>query len=68
MYWINPENEKVFVYTSDEEINEDYYKLKVEKYLKSGYNEYEAQMLALEELQLQFNIYFKEVVDDGIRK
>lgn len=29
---------RIFVYTSDEEINEDYYKLKVEKYLKSGYN------------------------------
>lgn len=57
---------RIFVYTSDEEINEDYYKLKVEKYLKSGYNEDEAQMLALEELQLQFDIHVKEVVDYGI--
>ena len=57
---------RIFVYTSDEEINEDYYKLKVEKYLKSGYNEDEAQMFALEELQLQFDIHVKEVVDYGI--
>ena len=59
---------KIFVYSSGQIINEEYYKLKVEKYLKSGYNEDEAQMFALEELQMQFNIYVKEVVDYGIRK
>ena len=57
---------KVFVYSSEQEINEEYYKLKVEKFLKSGYNEYEAQIMALKELQLQFDIQIKEVVGCGI--
>ncbi len=54
---------KIFIYSSGQEINEDYYKLTVEEYLKSGYNEYEAQIWALEELQSKFDILVKEVTD-----
>lgn len=59
---------KVFIYSSKEEINEDYYTLIVEKYLKCGYNEYEAQICALKELQSKFEIQVKEVTYYGIRK
>lgn len=59
---------RIFVYSSKQAINEDYYKLTIEKYLKSGYNEYEAQMYALEKLQEKFDIEVKEVADYGIRK
>lgn len=44
--------------------NEEYYKLVVEGYLKSGYNEDEAQIMALSEIQRNFDINFKEVTDD----
>lgn len=57
---------KIFVYSSKQAINEDYYKLIIEKYLKSGYNEYEAQMFALEKLQEKFDIKVKEVTHYGI--
>ena len=43
--------------------NEDYYKLVVEGFLKIGYNEEEAQIKALENLQINFDIKFKEVTD-----
>ena len=59
---------KIFVYSSKQEIDENYYKLLVEKYLKRGYNEYEAQLCALKELQSKFEIQVKEVSDYGIRK
>lgn len=59
---------KIFVYSSKQEIDEDYYKLKVEKYLKTGYNEYEAQINTLKELQSKFEIQVKEVTYYGIRK
>lgn len=52
---------KLFKYSSGEEISESYYKLKVEKYLKNSYNEFEAQIRALEELQLKFDIQVREV-------
>ena len=57
---------KVFIYSSKEEINEDYYKLTVEEYLKNGYNEYEAQISALKELQAKFDIEVKEATHYGI--
>ena len=57
---------KIFMYSSKQAINEDYYKLTIEKYLKSGYNEYEAQMFALEKLQEKFDIEVKEVKHYGI--
>lgn len=56
---------KIFLYSSGQEISNDYYNLTVVEYLKSGYNEYEAQILALEELQSKFDILIKEVTDYG---
>ena len=38
----------------------------VEKYLKKGYNEYEAQIEALKELVTKFDIMVKEVTEDGM--
>ena len=61
-------NGKIFIYSSKQAINEDYYKLTIEKYLKSGYNEYEAQMHTLSKLQEKFDVVVKEVTDYGIRK
>ncbi len=57
---------KIFVYSSKQEIDEEYYKLKVENYLKNGYNEHEAQISALKELQSKFEIYVKEVTGYGM--
>ena len=57
---------KIFKYASNQEIREDYYKMVVEKYLKKGYNEYEAQVEALMELVTKFDIMVKEVTEDGI--
>ncbi|MCM1387259.1 MAG: hypothetical protein NC231_08035 [Bacillus sp. (in: Bacteria)] len=57
---------KVYMYSADERVNEDYYKLLVESYMKKGYNESEAQISALYDLQRNFDIKFKEVSDNGI--
>ncbi len=57
---------KVYMYSANERINEDYYKLVVEDYIKKGYNESEAQILALCDLQRNFDINFKEVADNGV--
>ena len=54
---------KVYIYSANERINENYYKLVVEGYLKGGYNEDEAQIMALKEIQKNFDISFKEVTD-----
>lgn len=56
-------NGKLYMYSANERINEDYYKLVVEVFLKIGYNEEEAQIKALENLQINFYIKFKEVTD-----
>lgn len=55
-------NGKIFMYSANEEVSGDYYKLVVEDYLKQGYNEYEAQIEAIMELQTKFDINFKEVM------
>ena len=55
---------KVYMYSAEERINVNYYKLTVEDYLKNGYNEDTAQIEALKELQNKFSIYFKEVTED----
>ena len=57
---------KIFKYASTQEIREDYYKMDVEKYMKKGYNEYEAQIGALKELVTKFDIMVKEVTEDGM--
>lgn len=51
---------RVYMYSAEERINVNYYKLTVEDYLKNGYNEDIAQIEALKELQKKFSIYFKE--------
>lgn len=51
---------RVYMYSAEERINVNYYKLTVEDYLKNGYNEDTAQIEALKELQKKFSIYFKE--------
>jgi len=56
---------KVYMYSANERINDNYYKLVVEGYLKKGYNEDEAQIAALSEIQRNFDINFKEVTDNG---
>ena len=58
-------NGKIYMYSANEWINEKYYKLVVEGYLKQGYNENRSQILALSELQEHFDISFKEVTDYG---
>lgn len=55
---------RVYMYSAEEKINVNYYKLIVEDYLKNGYNEDTAQIEALKELQKKFSIYFKEVTED----
>lgn len=58
---------RIYMYSANERINENYYKLVVEGFLKKGYNEDEAQIAALSEIQENFDINFKEVkADDGI--
>lgn len=57
---------KIFKYASNQEIWEDYYKMVVEKYLKKGYNEYEAQIETLMELVTKFDIMVKDVIEDGM--
>ena len=57
---------KIFKYASNQEIREDYYKMVVEKNLKKGYNECEAQIEALKELVTKFDIMVKEVTEDGM--
>ena len=57
---------RVFLYASDEELSETYYNLLVAKKLNQGYNDYEARILTLQEMQENFEIVIKEVMDhDG---
>lgn len=57
---------KVFLYSAEEKLNEKYYNLLVAKKLKQGYNDYEARIIALLEMQETFEIVIKEVMDhDG---
>lgn len=55
---------RVYMYSAEERINVNYYKLTVEDYLKNGYNEDTAQIEALKEMQKKLSIYFKEVTED----
>lgn len=56
---------RLYMYSANERINENYYKLVVEEFIKRGYNEDEAQILALAEIQQNFDINFKEVTANG---
>ena len=55
---------KVFLYAADEELNENYYNLLVAKKLNQGYNDYEARLITLQEMQETFEIVIKEVMDN----
>lgn len=57
---------KVFIYSSRQAINENYYLLTVEGYLRIGYNEYEAQIETLKDLQTKFDIMVEEVRNDNV--
>lgn len=59
-------NGNLFLYSSEQEINSNYYHLVVEDFFKSGYTEYEAQILALREMEKRFDIECKEVTINGI--
>ena len=59
-------NGKVYMYSTDEEISQEYYSLTVAEYLKQGFNEDDAQIEALEEIKKKFNIRFKEVIDNDV--
>ncbi len=54
---------KIFIYASDEELNENYYNLLVAKKLNQGYNDYEARIVTLQEMQEDFEITIKEVME-----
>ena len=56
---------RAFMYSANERVNENYNKLVVEGYIKNGYNENKTQIMALSEIQKNFDINFKEVTDDG---
>ena len=57
---------RVYMYKAMEEIPVDYFNLTVVVYLKHGYNENEAQILALDEIKDKFNILVKEVTGDDV--
>lgn len=61
-------NGAVYVYEAYEQIPELAYNIVVAKYLKRDYTESEAQKMALYQLQNEYDIKFKEVTDNGIRK
>lgn len=54
-------SEYSYMYSLNEEVNTNYYKLKVEEYIKSGYNEGEAQKKALDITMQNYDIKCKEV-------
>ena len=54
-------NGKVYIYSANERVNENYYKMVVEGYIRDGYNENEAQMKALCEIEEHFDIRCREV-------
>ena len=55
---------KIFIYASDEELNENYYNLLVAKKLNQGYNDYEARIVTLQEMQEDFEITIKELMEN----
>ena len=52
---------KIFCYTATEEINVKLYNLYIENYVKKHISEFEAQILALNDLKRNCNIDFWEV-------
>ena len=56
---------KVYRYTADESINERIYDMYIQKYIKNGLSEFEAQLKTLERLSGLLNIEFCEVTSNG---
>lgn len=54
-------DEKIYIYSANEEVNINYYKMKVEEFLKAGYNDIEAQKKALCIVMQNYDIKYKEV-------
>ncbi len=54
-------NGKIFGYTSDEFVSESIYTMYIQRYIKEGYDEYNAQLKALERLSESFKIKIWEV-------
>lgn len=54
-------NGKVFAYTSNEEVSEKLYSMYVEKFIKNGLSEYEAQISTIYKLMNNYKIDFWEV-------
>ncbi len=52
---------KIFLYRAKRYVHEFLYKGHITKYKRRGYNDYDAQMIVLEELQRNNDIFFKEV-------
>lgn len=55
-------NGKIFGYTANEEVNERIYNMYIESFLKEGFNEYDAQMKALDKLSQTYDISVWEVL------
>lgn len=56
MYWINPDTISIVAREIDK------YQSTIAKYHKRGYDEYNSQILTLEEMRKRFDISFKEVL------
>lgn len=54
-------NGKIFAYTSEQEISEGLYSLYIEEFLSDGKSEYDAQILTLRKLKINYAINFWEV-------
>ncbi|MCM1212646.1 MAG: hypothetical protein NC318_13720, partial [Blautia sp.] len=52
---------KIFIYHSDEFVNDKYYELLVEKYDKEFHNIYKAQIFALDKIKENYKINYREV-------
>lgn len=57
---------KIYMYNSNERVNPRYYKMKVEEFLKQGYNDFESQVKALELVMQHFDINYKEVKYESV--
>lgn len=53
---------KIFLYNANQKINYFAYQSTIAKYRKRGYDEYDSQILTLEEMKKRFDISFKEVL------
>lgn len=57
---------KIYMYSVSEEIHENYYSMIVAEYLNQGYDENDAQLMALNHIKERFEIQFKEVTGNDV--